>query len=162
MPRRPQTVWRTVPAKDVINQFPGIGEHGVVIASGAVPFEHGVFGMVPIPAFSMPETLADLKDFFRALRQQFFVVQLRRSAQPAVARRFGIDMQFHARRFHPDRGFDFDKSLGMKKRPDALHQGVARFQFFDRDHQAFETRSAYSPVRVSIRTMSPSLMKIGT
>jgi hypothetical protein len=113
----------------------------MIIAAGSVPFEHGVLGMVAVATLAVPEAFADFEDFPCTLRKELFVVELRRSTQPPVAGRFGVDVQLHTRRFHPNRSFDFDKPFGMKKRPDALHQGVTFFQCLERGHQAFETRS---------------------
>ncbi|MPN21890.1 hypothetical protein SDC9_169272 [bioreactor metagenome] len=155
----------------------------IVIAAGDVIFEHGEF-LAVLPAMLIgAETGAKLVDFFQSGGQEHLHFQLGTRPQELARSRNAVDILLRRRRRDPDRGLHFEKPVRVKISPEPAFQsgpkpeigrrrqknrpgGMLRSGWnsivHDRKNYALLTRSAYSPVRVSMRTMSPSLMKSGT
>ncbi len=81
-----------------------------VIRICAIPFQHGVFRIVPGAAFAFPEAGADLVNPVIPCREEAFHVKFRRGAQETVPGRFGVNVKFKRRGGESDGGFDFDET----------------------------------------------------
>ena len=105
-------------AGDGEQQGPGLLEDLAVVGADPVPFEHGVFRVVPGAPFATAEAGAELEKALVAGGQQAFHVQFRRSSKEGVAGRLGVDVEFQCRRGNPDWGLNFHESARMEELAD--------------------------------------------
>ena len=140
----------------------GVGEDVEVVGVGAVPFEHGEFGVVPAALFAGAEAGAELEYAGVAGGEEAFHGELGGGAEPAVGGGDGVYVFFGGVGGEQDGGGDFEEVALAEEAADGVVEACALFEdgALIREGggvqgvgggQGWRTRSTYLPVRVSMR-----------